>query len=442
MNFKLDSVENRMKIASLTWPIFVETLLRSALSVTDTFMLSGYSDAAVSAVGVISQIVFFLVVISIMVSSGTGILITQSLGAKRKKDAQNVGVASLILGCFIGLVLSVVVVFSAPFVVSFFGLEPDVAAMSLDYLLISGAFTFNLTISIVITTILRSYGFTKSPMLISLFAGILNVIGNYIALYQPFGIPVFGVKGVAAATVISQVVTTLCLIVVLLKSRIRVPLQKWRFLSLSYYKRILAIGVLNGGEVLSYNLAQIVLVYIVAQIGTSSLAAFTYAQSITRITFTFALALGQATQIQVSFYVGRGWFDKIYNEVNRYYWLGMLTSICAISLVVLFRESLIVTFTENDEIMTLLSSLLLLSILVESGRVGNLIYISALKGAGDVGFPVKVGIFTMWGLSVTLGYFLGIQWQFGVLGVWLAISIDEWVRSIIMLMRWRSKAWF
>lgn len=442
MKTKFESVESRMKIVSLTWPIFVETLLRSALSITDTFMLSGYSDAAVSAVGVVSQIVFFLVVISIMVSSGTGILITQSLGAKREVEARSVGVASLILGCVIGIVLSVLVVISAPFIVSFFGLESNVAAMSLDYLQLSGAFTFNLTISIVITTILRSYGFTQSPMLISLFAGILNVIGNYIALYQPFGIPVFGVKGVAVATVISQIVTTLCLIVVLIKSRIRIPITKWKLVSWNYYRRILSIGVLNGGEVLSYNLAQIVLVYIVAQIGTSSLAAFTYAQSITRITFTFALALGQATQIQVSFYVGRGWVDRIYNKVNRYYWLGMLTSVCAISLVVLFRDTIIQVFTENDEIMTLFSSLLLFSVLVESGRVGNLIYISALKGAGDVGFPVKIGIITMWGLSVTLGYFFGIQWQFGVLGVWLAISLDEWVRSIIMLIRWRSKTWF
>ncbi|WP_413701996.1 hypothetical protein ACLKMH_10995 [Psychromonas sp. KJ10-10] len=52
------SLNKRMNIVTLTWPIFIEVLLRTALSTTDVFMLSGYSDLAVSAVGVVSQISF------------------------------------------------------------------------------------------------------------------------------------------------------------------------------------------------------------------------------------------------------------------------------------------------------------------------------------------------------------------------------------------------
>ncbi|MDR9828577.1 MATE family efflux transporter [Vibrio sp. FNV 38] len=435
------SLERRMNIVALTWPIFIETLLRSALGVTDVFMLSGYSDLAVSAVGVVSQIVFFLIVMSLMVSSGTGILIAQYNGAQQTQKSAQVGLASMILGMSVGLLLSALMFFGANTIVGIFGLEPAVAAMGLDYFVISGIFTFNLTFSVVLTTILRSYGYSRSPMVINLIAGLLNIIGNYIALYQPFGIPVYGITGVAIATVFSQMVTTVLLIIVLRRTDIHFPFQQWRQIPISIYRQILRIGVLNGGEILSYNLAQIALIYIVVQLGTASLAAYTYAQNITRVTFTFALALGQATQIQTSYFVGKQWLDEILGRIHKYYLVGLATSLTAIGTVILFRESIINLFTQDPEITALLASLLFASLLIESGRVGNLIFISALKGAGDISFTVKIAILVMWGVSVTLGYLLGLHWGMGALGVWLAIAADEWIRSVIMFFRWRSMHW-
>ncbi|AEX22351.1 MULTISPECIES: MATE family efflux transporter [unclassified Vibrio] len=441
MSLKSQSLDGRMNIVALTWPIFIETLLRSALGITDVFMLSGYSDLAVSAVGVVSQIVFFLIVISLMVSSGTGILIAQYNGAQQHEKSSQVGLASMILGLSVGIVLSLMMFFSAEAIVGVFGLEPAVAQVGFDYFIISGVFTFNLTFSVVLTTILRSHGYSRSPMVINLIAGILNIIGNYIALYQPFGLPVYGITGVAIATVFSQIVTTLLLIVILKRSDIHFPYKDWLRIPKSIYRQIFRIGVMNGGEILSYNLSQIVLVYIVVQLGTSSLAAYTYAQNITRVTFTFALALGQATQIQTSYFVGKQWLDNIFTRVHKYYFVGLATSLAAISLVILLKEPIIRLFTEDPEITALLATLLIASLLIEAGRVGNLIFISALKGAGDINFTVKIAILVMWGVSVSLGYLLGLHWGIGVLGVWLAIAADEWVRSSIMFVRWRSMHW-
>ena len=56
-------LNNRMNIVTLTWPIFIEILLRTAINTSDVFMLSSYSDKAVSAVGGITQINFFLLIV-------------------------------------------------------------------------------------------------------------------------------------------------------------------------------------------------------------------------------------------------------------------------------------------------------------------------------------------------------------------------------------------
>lgn len=434
-------LNNRMNIVALTWPIFVEVLLRTALSTTDVFMLSGYSDLAVSAVGVISQIMFFLIVISMMVSSGTGILIAQYNGAARERDAAYVAVASILLAILVGVLLSVTIFISASDLIALFGLEAGVAKLGYDYLIISGAFIFNLTIGIVLTTILRSHGYSRSPMLINLISGLINIAGNYIALYQPFGLPVYGVTGVAIATVTSQIVGTVLLYWLLRQKGIYLPFKQYKAIPVSIFKSILRIGAMNAGELLSYNISKIAIVYFVVQMGTSSLAAYTYAQHITQISFAFALALGQATQIQSSYFVGKGWSEDIYIKVKRYFWIGLVVSTSSMLLIYACRYPIINLFTQDSEITSLTALLITGAIFIESGRVFNLIFISALKGAGDIKFPVQMGIVSMWGVSVGGAYLFGLHWGYGVMGAWLMIGMDEWLRGIIMIKRWHDKKW-
>ncbi|HBC3408344.1 TPA: MATE family efflux transporter [Vibrio parahaemolyticus] len=438
---KNEKFHQRMSIVALTWPILVEILLRTALGTSDVFMLSGYSDKAVSAVGVITQLTFFLIIVSTFVSSGTGILIAQYNGAERTQDATNVGVASIALSVVVGLLLSIAAVLGAVHLISFYGLEPQVELYAQEYLIISGAMTFNVTIGIVFTTILRSYGYSRSPMVVNMVSGLLNVVGNYIALYQPFGLPVYGVQGVAIATVVSQVVGTVTLGFILKYSPISLPMGSLKNVPAGVYKKILKIGGMNAGEVLSYNMAQIAIVYFVVQMGTASLAAFTYAQNIARFSFAFALAIGQATQIQTGYYIGKGWIESILKRVQIYFLVSFVVSISAASAIYLLRDSILPLFTHQPEILYLTGTLVMGSIILEAGRVFNLVFISALKGAGDVRFPVQIGILCMWGVGVCFSYLLGIHWGFGVIGAWMAIALDEWVRGIIMLVRWRSSSW-
>ncbi|MBE3651719.1 MATE family efflux transporter [Vibrio navarrensis] len=438
---KTQNINQRMSIVTLAWPILVEILLRTALGTSDVFMLSGYSDKAVSAVGVITQLTFFLIIVSTFVSSGTGILIAQYNGAGRDQDSIHVGVASIALSSVIGVILSVLAVLGAMHLLPYYGLEAQVEQYAQEYLLISGAMTFNVTIGIVFTTILRSHGYSRSPMTVNLISGVLNIIGNYIALYQPFGLPVYGVQGVAIATVASQVIGTTILGVLLWRSSIDLPMRSLAQVPSAVYKKILKIGGMNAGEVLSYNMAQITIVYFVVQMGTSSLAAFTYAQNIARFSFAFALAIGQATQIQTGYYIGKGWVEIITKRVQIYFLVGFASSVTVASIIYVMRDAILTLFTQQPEILLLAGSLVMGSIVLEAGRVFNLIFISALKGAGDIKFPVQMGILSMWGLGVVFSYLLGIHWGYGVFGAWMAIALDEWFRGLIMARRWRSQVW-
>jgi putative MATE family efflux protein len=437
----MSSLDKKMNIVALTWPIFIEMLLRNTLNMTDVFMLSGYSDLAVSAVGVITPITFFIIIISMMVSTGTGILIAQNNGANQPEKSKQVAAASIGLGVLVSVLMGLLFFTQTDNIVSFFGLDPQVHTYAYQYLIISGSLSGFVTMSVVFSTVLRSYGNTRSPMVVNLIFGVINVIGNYMVLFEPFGIPVYGVTGVACVTVTTQLLGAFSLWLLLKKRNLAPTLSEVLSAPKTTFKSILRIGVMNAGEVLFYNLAQMVIVYFVVQMGTASLTAYTYAQNIARIGFTFSVALGQASQIQTSYFVGKGWIEEITSRVKRYFVVGFFVSVAISGTFYLLHKPILSIFTQDPEVIAIATSLMLASILLEGGRVFNLIFISSLKGAGDVKFPVQIGIVSMWGLGVGLTYLFGIHFGFGVIGAWYAIAADEWARGLIMALRWRSKVW-
>ncbi|AAN53878.1 MATE family efflux transporter [Shewanella oneidensis MR-1] len=435
------TLQQRMGIIALTWPIFIETLLQSLLGISDIFMLSHYSDNAVAAVGLTTQLMFFMMVMSMMVSTGASILISQNNGAGRTQEATDIGVASVALSLGLAVVMGAAMFFCAHGIIGLFELEPKVAGYGYDYLLICGSLSIGLVMNIAFAAILRSYGFTRSAMLVTLSTGLMNVLGNYIALYSPFGLPVYGVTGVAISTVTSQLMGALIMLAVIRSKHIPLPMQRLNSLPRSTYWSVMRIGLLNAGEMLSYNVAQMTIIYFISQMGTLSLTAYTYGLNISRFIYCFSVALGQAAQIQTGYYVGKQWFDEITVRVQKYCLVGFIVSLAIVLIFFWQRFTIVGWLSENPEVIQLTALLLLGSIALETGRVFNLVIISALKGAGDVAFTVRVGLFSMWGIGVLLAWFFGLYLGYGVLAAWLAVAADEWVRGLIMVQRWRSGRW-
>ena len=239
------TLQQRMGIVALTWPIFIETLLQSLLGISDIFMLSHYSDNAVAAVGLTTQLMFFMMVMSMMVSTGASILISQSNGAGQPQQAVDIGVASVVLSLVLALVMGASMFFGAKGIIGLFALEHDVAGFGYDYLVICGSLSIGLVMNIAFAAILRSYGFTRSAMLVTSSSGVMNVIGNYIALYSPFGLPVYGVTGVAISTVTSQIIGACIMLMVIRHKQIPLPLQRLKLLPRSTYWSVMRIGLLN-----------------------------------------------------------------------------------------------------------------------------------------------------------------------------------------------------
>ena len=428
----------------LALPLIFEQFFRILVSSVDTFMLSSFSEPAVAGVGLMSQYVFFLQILFNVICIGSTIILAQYLGAEKSEEELNhIAKGGFIMTMIAAFALMLIVIIGTKPLLSCYDLEQEVKESAFKYFLIFGGMGAPFTaFNMFQTGLLRTYGYTKETLIVTIISNLVNVAGNAVAIYGFAGIPITGTVGVAAASVLSMIVGNI-IMAFFIKRRKDIQFNIFRSSKVPFkvHKKILSIGVPTAGESLSYNIAQIVIMAMISSMGTFAMNAQVYTNTIVRFVFAIAVAMGHAVQIKVGYYVGAGEKDIAYKNVFKYSTVATFCSVFLIIVMNFIKEPIISIFTSQTEIAELTSKLLLFSIYIEFGRSLNLIYVGALKGAGDVKFPVFYGIFSMWGIMVLLSWFLGIQLHWGIIGCWLGIGTDETTRGIVMLFRWKRKRW-
>lgn len=434
--------DKQLNVFSITWPIFIETLLFMMLGSVDTFMLSHYSDNAVAAVGVSNQLLSMVNIMFGIVSGGTAIIVAQYLGAGDKKMASKATSVAIAFNFCFGMLLSLAMAFAGKTLLSLMNIRPELMGYSVQFLSIVGGFMFIQAVMMAITAVVRSNGYTRISMFVTLGMNALNLFGDYCFIFGPFGMPVLGVRGVAISTTVSKLLGLIFMIVVLKK----VVDKKFTLRNLKPFPteimvNLLKIGIPTAGEQLSYNSSQLVITYFINMLSNEALTTKSYVQNIVMFAYLFSVAVGQGTQIVVGHLVGKGDKETASSQCMKSLRLAIIVSLSISLIFVLTGKSLLSIFTTNKDIISIGSLLLIVDLFLEPGRATNLVVINSLRAAGDVRFPVYMGILSMWGVSVTLSYFFGIILGYGIVGMWVAFAMDEWLRGIIMIFRWKGRKW-
>nr|WP_082029159.1 MATE family efflux transporter [Jeotgalibacillus malaysiensis] len=438
----LKSSTKKITLFALTWPIFIEISLHMLMGNADTLMLSQYSDDSVAAVGISNQILALIIVMFGFVATGTSILVAQYLGAGKQKSAAEIAVVSIAANLLFSLILSILLFIFDDRILLLMDLPPELLPEATIYLQVVGGLSFIQAVIMTLGAVLRSYSFTKDAMYVTLGMNIVNVLGNYIVIFGAFGFPVLGVEGVAYSTAISRFLGLIVLFILLIKRLDGgLPFLSLFKLPLAHLKNLLKIGIPSAGEQLSYNASQLVITAFIASLGTEAITTRVYTLNIMMFIFLFAISIGQGSQILIGHMVGAGKIEEAYKRGIKSLKIAIYISFGMAVLFSIFSETLLGIFTANEDILFLGSVLIYLTIILEPGRSFNLVMINSLRAAGDVKFPVYIGILSMWGVAVLFAYLLGIVFGLGLIGIWIAFILDEWLRGILMLRRWRSRIW-
>ncbi|MFW0911645.1 MATE family efflux transporter [Bacillus altitudinis] len=436
------SEKSHPSLFALTWPIFIEISLYMLMGSADTLMLSQYSDNSVAAVGVSNQLLNLLIVMFSFITTGTTIVIAQLLGAGRKQEATQVAYVSLGTNFLISFVISLLMFVLAVPILTMMGLSSELMPDATVFLQIVGLLSFIQALIMTYSAILKSYGFTRDTMYVTIGMNLLNVAGNYLVIFGPFGFPVLGVMGVALSTSFARLIgLTAMILIVRHRIGLRFSFKQMFYIQRTHLKKLLKIGIPSAGEQLSYNGSQMIITLFITFMGTQALAAKVYTQNLMMFIMLFGAAISQGTQILIGRLIGAKEFDAAYRRCMKSLYWAIAISLLSSTALSLSSTHLLTFFTSNSEIIQIASLLLILTIILEPGRSFNMVIINSLRAAGDAKFPVYMAMISMWGIGLPIAYLLGIQLEMGLIGVWISFIVDEWVRGIFMYRRWRSRVW-
>ncbi|WP_137937199.1 MATE family efflux transporter [Chitinivorax sp. B] len=429
-------------LIALAWPIFVEQALHLTVGMVDTFMVSHISDHAVAALGSANQFVAFFLVLFGFVSMGCSVVVTHHLGARDKEGAERVAATAISVNTWLGLLISIGVYCLAEPLLRLVQLSDTLLQYAVPFLSLMGGTLFLESINLAISAVLRAHGHTRDAMVVTLGQNVVNVIGNMILLFGLLGAPKMGVVGVALSTVISRLLACLALWV-LLEYRTHLKLKASDFFQVNRERlgRILHIGLPAAGENICWWMAFMTVTAFTARMGEQALATQTYTMQLVWLVVLATVAIGLATEILIGRLVGAGLFDEAYRQLLRSLRVGFAISIGVVIVVAIASPWILHLFTDDPVVIATGAMLMRIGLILEPGRVFNIVVISSLRAAGDARYPALIGMVSMWGVMVFGAWLFGTYLGFGLIGVWVAMILDEWLRGMLMYRRWKQKKW-
>ncbi len=430
------------KLWSLAWPIFVEQGLRVLIGTVDMFMVSHLGDDAVAGVGVASQVFTFFIIIFAFIGIGSSVVITHYLGARDRAGADRITMTAIAANTWIGVGASLLVLaFSEPMLAAM-GLGAGPMSFAKPFLLLMGGTLFFEAMNGAIAATLRAHTHTRDAMWVTAGQNVLNVIGNCLLLFGLFGFPKLGVVGVGISGIVSRAAATVALWFLLeWRTHLKVRVRDFFRFQREKLGAILHIGLPAAGEHTSWWVAFMVITRFCAELGDGPLATQQYVMTIVRWVILMNVSIGLGTEILTGLLIGAGRFQDAYDGLLRSVKLGLRCAMLGAVVLAVGAPWILGWFTRDPAIIAAGVVLLRMGLLIEPGRVFNVVVINSLRATGDARFPVLVGLVVMWGVWVFLSWLLGLKLGWGMPGIWIAMACDEWTRGLLMYWRWRKWKW-
>ena len=428
-------------LGQLALPILLEYILRSTVGVIDVAFLSRLSDSIVSAVSVANQYIILCQIIAASVAGGSIVCINQAIGMKNRKRVVKLSSIALGANMLLGVVFGLLFLFGSRGLLIIMQMEPASAGYAARYMNIVGGMMIFQCVEIVSASLCRSMGHPNAPLIINLAENLVNIAGNYLAVFHHTALGMDPLDGVALATVLSRVVGMAMSLVIVHRSGVRFSIKALIPFPKEDIRLSLSVGIPGGLNNISYSLSQIVSTAVITILGETMMAAKVYVSNIVHYIALVGMAFGSASSILIGYKIGAGEFEEakaVRALVTR---IGLISNIAFSLLFILLRYPLLKIFTENETILRVGGMIFILDLAVEIGRSLNNTVAGALQATGDVTYQLIVNQLSGWIVSVGGSYLFGIVLGWGLYGVWTAFALDEMTRGLILLHRWRSEKW-
>ncbi len=428
---------------TLAWPSVLTMLLQTFNSFLDRFFVGHLGSDALAAVGVGGQFMFLLFSVGMSIGVGTSALVSRFTGAKETDQAKVAANQSLWLALIAALISVAVVWPLRHAVIGWMGVNSHAAGLCVRYLSLTLLGVPALFVMLILSSVFRGIGDTKTPLLVMIGVNIIHLGGDYLLIFGHFGFPRMGLIGGATALITSQVVGALLYFAFLQRSALRGFAARMRKLDFDWARRILVIAIPAAGQNLSRVLSMMVFTGILARSpqATAAVAALTIGMTSESIAFmpgfAFSMAAGTLTGQNLGANNPRRAEKAAWSALQQ----GLAVMIVMGAVFFVLARPFAHIFTHDPHVVPLTVAYLRIAALSEPFLALGMILTGALNGAGDTKAPAWAGVATMWGIRLPLAWLLIYGLSFGATGAWWAMTISTALNGLVALVLFKRGTW-
>ncbi len=337
------------KIILFSLPLMAASILQLLFNAADVIVVGRFvGPQAMAAVGSTTALINLIINFFVGLSVGVNVCAARFFAADRQKDLTDTIRTAILTAVFSGILLLVVGITLAKPMLELMGSPEDVIYDSVTYLRIYFLGMPALMIYDFSSAILRAVGDTKRPLYFQVAAGIINVILN---LFFVLGLKI-GVAGVGIATSISQTVSALLVLSVLVRDKGKLHLDL-RTLRIDRQKlaAIFRVGLPAGLQSTVFSLSNVVIQSSINSFGSTAMAGSTASQNLEGFVYMAMNAIYQTNLSFTSQNIGAGRYSRInkilLNCLGCVVFIGILLG----GLANLFSGTLLSFYTTDPEVL-------------------------------------------------------------------------------------------
>ncbi|MDV2482589.1 MATE family efflux transporter [Methanoculleus sp. Wushi-C6] len=422
-------------------PIVAGNFLQSGLELVDLFFVGRLGKEAIAGVAMSTSVVMVLMTIIIGIVTANTAFVSRHYGAKEYDIAAKGISHTLILGLVFSIALSIVGILFAEDLLLLLGAEPAVALLGASYLKVLFTGSVTLVELWVINSTFQSCGDAITPMLLVVFANILNIVLDPLLIFGYGAVPALGVAGAAYATILSRSAAFVVAFGLLLSGRSPVPFSLRTKFEFPLAWRLIRVAVPNSIQSGLRSVTFLAMMAVVAVFGTTALSAYGIVGRLELVALMPGFGIATATAVIVGQNLGARKPERAEAGVRLSALIngGFMALVGAVfyfagpAIIEVFDPSGESTAIGMSYMQTVAPFYVLLAVAIILGF--------ALNGAGDTKRPMYATLVSMALIQVPLACILPGLLGIGIVGVWLAVVCGVTLQAGILFSMYRGGAW-
>lgn len=439
-------------IFSLAWPSIVEQLLQTIVQYADSAMVGRLGAQASASVGLTTSVNWLIN--SPLFAMGVGVLayIASSIGAKKYDRARLASVQAIIITLVLGISINIITLSVSPFLPKWLGGAPEIQRdASIYFAIVCLPMLFRAS-TIIFGAVLRASGDTKTPMKVNLVMNLINVVLNFLLIYDSrvislgdFSFHIYGanlgIVGAAMATAIAYCVSGTLMFMALYRNELLSPKGEKIRLDKAIMKRCIKIGFPVSLQRIATSLGHVVFTSLVTKLGTISFAAHSIALTAEQAFYIPGYGMQSSASTLAGQALGEKNEKKLHQVSITVLQMAIVVMTITGTILFIFPDTMMSIFSQDPEVIKAGASVLRI-VAVSEPMFGALIILEGIfNGVGDTKASFFASVVSMWGIRIVATYICVSLLGFGLNAVWICMVADNVMRFILLLIRFISGQW-